>query len=81
MPTAKLLKHGGSQSVRLPKAFRFPGTEVTLEKRGDAVILRPQPAPELKTLSDVAHYMARVNPRRAVPDLEQPRRQRRELSF
>lgn len=81
MPTAKLFKHGGSQAVRLPKAFRFPGTEVTLEKRGDAVILRPQPPPELKTLSDVAHYMARMNPGRAFPDRKQPPRQRRELSF
>lgn len=38
---AKLFKHGGSQAVRLPKAFRFEGSEVTLRRRGDAVILEP----------------------------------------
>jgi antitoxin VapB len=41
MPTAKLFKNGRSQAVRLPKAFRFEGTEVSIAKEGDAVILRP----------------------------------------
>ena len=40
MTTAKLFKHGGSQAVRLPKAFRFPGNEVLVEKRGEEVVLR-----------------------------------------
>ena len=39
--TAKLFTHGGSQAVRLPKAFRFEGTEVAIRKEGDAVILEP----------------------------------------
>jgi antitoxin VapB len=38
---AKLFKHGGSQAVRLPKAFRFEGTEVSVRRSGDAVILEP----------------------------------------
>lgn len=29
---AKLFKNGGSQALRLPKAFRFSGTEVTLTR-------------------------------------------------
>ena len=29
---AKLFKNGSSQAVRLPKAFRFSGTEVTLTR-------------------------------------------------
>ena len=37
--TAKLFTHGGSQAVRLPKAFRFEGTEVSVRKEGDAVSL------------------------------------------
>ena len=41
--TAKLFKHGGSQAVRLPKAFRFTGSEVVIEKRGDEVVLRASP--------------------------------------
>jgi virulence-associated protein VagC len=38
---AKLFTHGGSQAVRLPKAFRFEGAEVTVRRDGDAVILEP----------------------------------------
>src|SRR5881227_2492102 len=57
MATAKLFQHGGSQAVRLPKDFRFDGTEVEIEKRGDEVVLRPRPKPRLKTLADVARFM------------------------
>ncbi len=39
--TAKLFTHGGSQAVRLPKAFRFEGREVAIRKEGDKVILEP----------------------------------------
>ena len=38
---AKLFTHGGSQAVRLPKAFRFEGTEVRIRKDGERVILEP----------------------------------------
>jgi antitoxin VapB len=38
---AKLFQHGGSQAVRLPKAFRFEGSEVTVRREGDRVILEP----------------------------------------
>ena len=38
---AKLFTHGGSQAVRLPKAYRFEGTEVRVRKEGDRVILEP----------------------------------------
>ena len=42
---AKLFTHGGSQAVRLPKAFRFEGQEVKIERDGDRVILQASPAP------------------------------------
>lgn len=38
---AKLFTHGGSQAVRLPKAFRFEGAEVRISKDGPRVILEP----------------------------------------
>ena len=41
MRTAKLFKNGESQAVRLPKEFRFEGTEVLIKRVGDAVILLP----------------------------------------
>jgi antitoxin VapB len=40
--TAKIFTTGRSQAVRLPKAFRFATSEVTIERQGDAVILRPK---------------------------------------
>ncbi|MGR4867177.1 antitoxin [Caulobacter sp. LARHSG274] len=58
---AKLFTHGGSQAVRLPKAFRFEGAEVTIRAEGDRVILepvrsRPKPTPE-----DMAAFWARLD--------------------
>jgi antitoxin VapB len=38
---AKLFKNGRSQAVRLPKEFRFKGTEVKKRKQGEKVILEP----------------------------------------
>ncbi len=40
--TAKVFTTGRSQAVRLPKAFRFDTKEVTIERKGDAVIMRPK---------------------------------------
>ena len=37
--TAKLFINGRSQAVRLPKEFRFEGSEVYIRKLGDKVIL------------------------------------------
>ena len=41
MKTAKLFKNGQSQAVRLPKEFRFEGTEVHITRVGRAVVLLP----------------------------------------
>ncbi len=38
---AKIFKHGRSQAVRLPKEFRFPGTEVRVSRHGKGVLLEP----------------------------------------
>lgn len=58
MTTAKLFQHGGSQAVRLPKAFRFDGTEVLIEKHGDEVVLKPLPAAKFRSFAEVARYLA-----------------------
>lgn len=42
MMTAKLIANGGSQAVRLPKSCRFEGSEVLVNKVGDAVVLTPK---------------------------------------
>lgn len=38
---AKIFWTGGSQAVRLPKAMRFPGAEVVLRRRGQAILVEP----------------------------------------
>ena len=38
---AKLFRNGRSQAVRLPKECRFDGTEVSVRREGDTVILEP----------------------------------------
>jgi antitoxin VapB len=38
---AKLFRNGDSQAVRLPKEFRFQGTEVVIRRAGDSVVLSP----------------------------------------
>ncbi len=73
MATAKLFQHGGSQAVRLPKEFRFEGTEVEIEKRGQEVVLKAKPKPKLKTLAEVARFMQENFPEaQDFPDREQP---------
>ena len=42
MLTAKLFTTGSSQAVRLPKEFRFNGTEVYVQKVGSSVMLVPK---------------------------------------
>ena len=42
MKVAKLFKNGQSQAVRLPKEFRFEGTQVFVKRVGNAVLLLPE---------------------------------------
>ena len=42
MKTAKLFQNGRSQAVRLPKEFRFEGTQVFIKKLGNGVLLLPE---------------------------------------
>ncbi len=40
-PIAKIFVTGGSQAVRLPKAFRLPGNMARVRKHGRGVLLEP----------------------------------------
>ncbi len=51
---AKIFKHGRSQAVRLPKAFRLPGTEVRVRRMGRGVLLEP-------VETDVTSWFARLD--------------------
>jgi antitoxin VapB len=66
--TAKLFMHGRSQAVRLPKEFRFPGSEVRVSRFADGVLLQP-----LKF--DVDAWLARLDSYRDIPFMEDGREQ------
>ena len=43
MNVAKVFWSGRSQAIRLPKEFRFDTAEVSIKRRGNAVIIEPIP--------------------------------------
>ena len=45
MQTAKIFINGRSQAVRLPKEFRFSGSDVFIKKIGKIVLLIPKDDP------------------------------------
>lgn len=44
MATAHVVDDGETQTVRLPKEFRFHGREIDVIRDGDALVLREKPA-------------------------------------
>lgn len=71
---AKLFMHGGSQAVRLPKAFRFEGTEVEVRREGDRVILEPVRQRLPSTAEERAAFWAGLDAMRAEHILSYPPR-------
>ncbi len=75
--TAKIFRSGNSQAVRIPKEFQMEGTEVEIQRRGDALILRPKRkswAPLLESLGKFSDdFMERGR--------EQPELQERDETF
>jgi antitoxin VapB len=69
MPRAKLFRNGRSQAVRLPKQFRFEGTEVEIRRVGTRVILEPA-----KRQAWPKGYFESFGP--VSEDLQAPRRRR-----
>ena len=69
--TAKLFMHGRSQAVRLPKEFRFEGTEVRVSKVGDKVVLEPIE----KKPFDAGAWRAMLEKYRDIPFMEDGREQ------
>ena len=65
--TARLFTNGRSQAVRLPKGFRFEGVrEVSLERDGEAIILRPVARRSIETLIESLSKFENM------PEREQP---------
>jgi antitoxin VapB len=56
MNTAKLFKNGKSQAVRLPKQFKFEGTEVYIKRVGRNVVLIPKDDPWESLVSSLDEF-------------------------
>jgi antitoxin VapB len=71
---AKVFQHGGSQAVRLPKAFRFEGNEVSVRREGAAVILEPVETARPGSPAEWAAFWARLDALSGgeFPDRDQP---------
>lgn len=76
MKTAKLFQNGQSQAVRLPKDFRFQGSEVYIKKVGDMTILYPVKNPWELLFKSVTLFSDDFMQTR-----EQPKQQTREDLF
>lgn len=76
MKTAKLFKNGDSQAVRLPKEFRFQGTEVLIQRVGEAVVLLPK----AKSWDSLVGSLGKFPPD-FMSDRDQPREADRRESF
>ena len=76
--TAKLFRNGRSQAVRLPREFRFEGTQVRVRRLPEGVLLQP-------LIADPAEWFAeldRVREGQFFPKAEernQPATPRREI--
>ena len=42
MCISSILRSGNSQAVRIPKEFQLAGDKVEIQRRGDALVLRPK---------------------------------------
>ena len=76
MDIAKLFTNGRSQAVRLPKAYRFEGTEVFIKKVGGIIMLIPSTEP-WQTLIDSLYQFSDD----FMENREQPEEQERESPF
>ena len=56
MDTARLFQSGRSQAVRLPKEYRFVGTEVGVKHFGNGVLLLPVDDPWQTLLAGLAAF-------------------------
>ena len=74
METAKIIKNGNSQAVRLPKAYQFDVSEVQIFRRGDEIVLKPKP----KNLSEAFKLLTEMSDDFMIDGRCQPSVQNRE---
>ena len=65
---AKIFKHGRSQAVRLPMAFRLPGDRVRVRRVEGGILLEPM-------VQDIKSWFAELDRFAKVPFMEDGRQQ------
>jgi antitoxin VapB len=65
---AKIFKHGRSQAVRLPMAFRLPGDRVRVRRVEGGILLEPM-------VQDIKSWFAELDRFAKVPFMEEGRQQ------
>ena len=68
MDTARLFQSGRSQAVRLPKEYRFAGTEVVVKHFGNGVLLLPVDDPWQTLAAGLAAFEPGFELTRQQPD-------------
>ena len=68
MDTARLFQSGRSQAVRLPKEYRFSGTEVVVKHFGNGVLLLPVDDPWQTLAAGLAAFEQGFTLTREQPD-------------
>ena len=76
MKTAKLFKNGQSQTVRLPREYRFEGDEVFIKRVGNALVLFPK-----KNSWDVLTGSLKIFTPEFMMEREQPRKKEKRESW
>lgn len=72
MSFAKIFTHGGSQAVRLPKEFRFEGTEVNVRRVGNDVVLSARaPAGAQALIDALSSFEPGVSLQREQPAMQE----------
>lgn len=69
---AKVFMSGRSQAVRLPKAYRVDAAEMTIERVGDALVLRPVRPDALALFLTKRDAHLAAHPDDRFPDRDQP---------
>lgn len=63
--TASLFRNGRNQAVRIPVEFELPGTEVTIRKEGDTLVIEPK-VERRKSLGEILAFYGPVD----MPDVD-----------
>lgn len=69
-----VFRNGANQAIRIPREFEIDGTEVTIRREGDSLILTPV---RRHRLLDLVHQWESLPPVDDFPDIDDPPPQER----